>query len=311
MTLIVGTDCSGIEAPIEALHQLLNDGKLPFKSIDHIFSSEIDKWCKQSIRANYSSKVIYDNMIERDNSNVPEVDLYVCGFPCQPFSIAGKRGGLTDPRGTVIYSCIDYIKQKSPKYFILENVKGLMTHLAGETWTVIQGLLKELTEYNVSWSILNTKDYGIPQNRERLFIVGLRKDIQTSPFKFPEVYPFIYDIHDYIDYTDTHKDPIRQDVINAGMLEKIPKDAVFVDFAFKKYHYPNSGSVCPCIAADSRTWCVPLGRYANIKERLSLQGFRSFKQVVSNTQMKKQIGNSMSVNVLKELLSSIFNSVVP
>lgn len=306
--LRIGTDCSGIEAPIEALHQLLYEGELPYTEIDHLFSSEIDKWCKSSIKANYSSKCIYDNMVDRDNEKVPEVDLYVCGFPCQPFSIAGKRGGMSDPRGTVIYSCIDYIKKRKPKYFILENVKGLMAHKAGETWKVIQSLLEELTDYEVSHKLLNTKDYGIPQNRERLFIVGIRKDIQTSPFVFPSPIPFLYDIHDYIDHTDTHKDPIRQDVLDAGMLDKIPKDAVFVDFAFKKYHYPNSNVVCPCIAADSRTWCVPMGRYANIKERLALQGFRTdeWKQVVSNTQMKKQIGNSMSVNVLKELIKGIF-----
>ncbi len=302
----VGTDCSGIEAPIEALHQLLQEGELPFTEIDHLFSSEIDKWCIKSIQSNYSTKQIYENMVQRDNATAPSVDLYVCGFPCQPFSIAGKREGMKDPRGTVIYSCVDYIARQTPKYFILENVKGLLTH--GDTWRVIQELLSTLSpKYSIHHQILNTKDYGIPQNRERLFIVGIRKDIQVKEFIFPEPIPLTLHIRDYIDYTDTHKDPIRQDVINAGMLEKIPKDAIFVDFAFKKYHYPNSNVVCPCIAADSRTWCVPLGRYANIRERLSLQGFRpdNWNQVVSNTQMKKQIGNSMSVNVLKALIKSI------
>lgn len=304
----VGTDCSGIEAPLEALHQLICEGGFPFEKVDHLFSSEIDKYCKDNIKANYSPRQIYGNMIDRDNNNAPEVDLYVCGFPCQPFSIAGKRGGMEDPRGTVIYSCIDYIKKKKPKFFLLENVKGLVTHRSGQTWIVIQGLLHELCPfYEVSWKVLNTKDYGIPQNRERLFIVGIRKDI-TSPdyhYEFPPRVPILNSIHDYIDKSDTHKDPIRQDVLNAGMLDKIPQDAVFVDFAFKKYNYPNSNVLCPCITADSRTWCVPMGRYATPRERLALQGFREgFKQVVSNTQMKKQIGNSMSVNVLKALIMS-------
>lgn len=319
--LSVGTDCSGIEAPIEALYQLLEEGELPFSKVSHLFSSEIDKWCRESIKANYSSGVLYEDMINRNNDETPEVDLYVCGFPCQPFSIAGKRGGLADPRGTVIYSCIDYIKKKGPKYFVLENVKGLLTHLAGETWKAIQGLLSELSGeqngvmkgeggYHISYQLLNTKDYNIPQNRERLFIVGIRKDITDSPFVFPDPVPLTEDIHDYIDRSDTHLDPIREDVIKSGMLEKIPTDAVFVDFAFKKYHYPNSNVVCPCIAADSRTWCVPMKRYANIQERLSLQGFRTWKwnQVVSNTQMKRQIGNSMSVNVLKAIFLKIFKN---
>lgn len=309
--LTIGTDCSGIEAPIEALHQLLHEGELPFNEIKHLFSSEIDKWCIKSIQSNYLTSQIYGNMVERNNETTPSVDLYVCGFPCQPFSIAGKRGGMNDPRGTVIYSCIDYINKQLPKYFILENVKGLISHNSGETWKVIQELLTKLSSYSITHKIINTKDYGIPQNRERLFIIGIRKDIQKKPFSFPDPIPLARDIREFIDYTDTHKDPIRQDVINAGMLEKIPSDAVFVDFAFKKYHYPNSNIVCPCIAADSRTWCVPMGRYANIKERLSLQGFNpdKWKQVVSNTQMKKQIGNSMSVNVLKELIKSIMKVV--
>jgi DNA (cytosine-5)-methyltransferase 1 len=306
--LHVGTDCSGIEAPLEALNQLLYEGEIPFSEIRHLFSSDIDKWCRESIKSNHSPEQLYTDMIKRDNKEAPEVDLYVCGFPCQPFSIAGKRGGMADPRGTVIHGCIDYIKTKKPKYFILENVMGLITHNAGDTWNVIQNLLSSLVDYNISHKLLNTKNYGIPQNRERLFIVGIRQDLVRAPFEFPLPIPLTSSIHDYIDTQDTQTDSIRQDVINSGMLEKIPKDAVFVDFAFKKYHYPNSGTVCPCIAADSRTWCVPMGRYANIKERLALQGFRTdeWKQTVSDTQMKKQIGNSMSVNVLKELIRAIF-----
>lgn len=294
----IGTDCSGIEAPIQALLQL----EIPF---EHAFSSDIDKWCKKSIMANYEPQIFYDDMTMRDNQLAPGVDLYVCGFPCQPFSIAGKRGGMEDSRGTVIYSCVDYIKKKSPKYFILENVKGLLSHNKGETWRIIMELLSTLEEYNISHSILNTKDYGIPQNRERLFIVGIRKDLnQEFDFSSEDLFENP-DLQSYIDASDDHKDPIRNDVMLSGMLEKIPQDAVFVDFAFKKFHYPNSGKVCPCIAADSRTWCVPMHRYANISERLALQGFKSFKQVVSNTQMKKQIGNSMSVNVLKFLIRKI------
>lgn len=303
----IGTDCSGIEAPLEALRQLILENKVPFKTFEHEFSSEIDKWCIKSINANYSPKKIYGDITIRDNSETPQVDLYVCGFPCQPFSIAGKRNGLNDSRGTVIHSCIDYIQKKSPKYFILENVKGLLTHDKGNTWEIIQTLLMKLNDqYLVSYKVLNTKDFGIPQNRERLFIVGVRKDIKST-YTFP--LPIESNLlEDYIDKDDESKDNIRQDVINSGMLSKIPKNSIFVDFSFKKYHYPNSNVLCPCITADSRTWCVPMKRYANIKERFALQGFKNkeWKQVVSNTQMKKQIGNSISVNVLKELILMFF-----
>ena len=121
--LRVGTDCSGIEAPIQALRQL----KIPFK---HIFSSDIDKYCIQSIKANYDPEIIFGDkdgpypngdITTRNIDDVPDIDLYVCGFPCQPFSQAGQRKGFEDKRGNVFWSCLEVIERKQPKYFILEN----------------------------------------------------------------------------------------------------------------------------------------------------------------------------------------------
>lgn len=112
--LRVGTDCSGIEAPIMALTQLT----VPFV---HEFSSEIDKHCIASIRANYDPKIIFGDMTKR---KLKDIDLYVCGFPCQPFSDAGKRQGVKDPRGTIFWECLRVIRYKKPTFFILENVKG-------------------------------------------------------------------------------------------------------------------------------------------------------------------------------------------
>ena len=123
--LKVATDCSGIEAPIQALEQL----QIPH---EHIWSSDIDKYCISSIKANYAPGRLYGDkdgpypdgdLRNRDHRKLPDVDLYVCGFPCQSFSLAGmrgsSRGGLSDPRGNIIYSCIDTIKAKKPRYFIL------------------------------------------------------------------------------------------------------------------------------------------------------------------------------------------------
>ena len=297
--LKIGTDCSGIEAPIQALEKLNI-------CYNHVFSSEINKFCIKSIKANYKPDIIFgDNegpypegdIRKRDIKEVPEIDLYVCGFPCQPFSIAGKRFGLEDNRGNVFYSCLDIIKQKNPKYFILENVKGICNHDKGNTWKIIEKNLIELQDYgyNVKWKILNTKDYGIPQNRERLYIVGSK----DKKFEWPE---------DYIDNDDNSIDNIRNDVLKSGMLNKVPKDAVFIDFSFKNHNYPNSNKYSPCITADSRLWCFPKNRYANIKERLLLQGFNNnFKQVVSKTQLKYQIGNSMSVNILCAIFKNLIS----
>ena len=184
--LRVGTDCSGIEAPIQALMQL----NIPF---NHVFCSDIDKFVIQSIKANYKPEIIFGdkdglfkdgNILNRNIDDVPDIDLYIAGFPCQPFSSAGDRRGLNDPRGTVFYSCLKVIETKQPKYFILENVKGLMTHDKGNTWNIMCNLLKELERfgYIVKWKILNTKDYGIPQNRERIYIVGCK----DKNFEWPE-----------------------------------------------------------------------------------------------------------------------------
>jgi DNA (cytosine-5)-methyltransferase 1 len=306
--LRVGTDCSGIEAPIQALKQLNI-------SYSHEFSCEIDKFCKKSIEANYGDlkietskepKIFFEDMTNREIKDIPDIDLYVCGFACQPFSMAGKLKGLEDPRGNLFWNCLDVIRNKKPKYFILENVKNLLSHNKGETWKIVKEELDSLKEYNVHHKILNTKDYGIPQNRERLFIVGINKKVKLD-FAFPTPLAECQDLKDFVDYTNTERDTVRPDVVKSGMLEKIPKDAVFVDFSFKKHNYPNSNLYCPTITADSRLWCVPMHRYATPGERLKLQGFERFNCVVSKTQLNKQAGNTMSVNVLKAILKEILN----
>jgi len=288
--LRVGTDCSGIEAPIQALRQL----KILHS---HVFSSDIDQYVIQSIKANYDSHIIYGDITKRDVTRVPDIDLYVAGFPCQPFSMAGDRGGFADKRGNVFWSCLDVIKTKQPTYFILENVKALLWHDKGNTWKTIWDSL-QLKNYTVKWKVLNTRDYGIPQNRERIFIVGKK----NGDFEWPEPTE-MDDIRDYIDHTDTK----RKEWGRKSSLKRVRTDAVFVDVDFLHYtNYPMANKVSPCVLArPSSLWCIPYHRYATCKEMFNLQGFDSFKQVVSNSQMKKQIGNSMSVNVLVAILNEL------
>jgi DNA (cytosine-5)-methyltransferase 1 len=310
--LKVGTDCSGIEAPIQALKQL----KIPFK---HVFSSEIDKYCIQSIKANYNPEIIFGDkdgpfpegdITKRDIKDVPDIDLYVCGFPCQPFSQAGNRKGFEDTRGNVFFSCLDVIKKKKPKVFILENVKGILSHDKKRTFKRILEEVNKLEDYNIYWKVLNTKDYGIPQNRERVFIVGIKVKYDKG-FQWPE-YIQMKNINSYIDKNDKNIRKIADCVTKTKMLSKIPTKAVFIDLAFHKHTYPNSHIYCPSISANSRLWCVPMSRYTNSKEKLMLQGFPTkFKKVVSNTQLNKQIGNSMTVNVLKCLLKNILKYISP
>jgi len=294
----VGTDCSGIEAPIQALIQL----KIPFK---HKFSCEINPYCVESILENYDPEILFPDMTTRKIKEVPDIDLYVCGFPCQSFSMAGLREGTNDPRGTIFWQCLKVIKNKLPKVFILENVKGLLSINEGKTFKNIIKSLEDIEEYEVYWNVLNTKDYGIPQNRERVFIVGIRED-QDIDFEWPKKKK-MKDVRDYVDWNDNEKDKLT--LRQKKCMKTLPKESVMVDVNFICLNkYPNSDLYSPCINTAGGLWCVPEHRKANIKEHLRLQGFpEKFKQIVSNTQLKRQIGNSMSVNVLKELFKCIYN----
>ena len=298
----VGTDCSGIEAPIEALKQL----NIPYT---HVFSSEIDKYCMESIIANHDPEILfgYDedypegDITKRDIDDVPDIDLYVCGFPCQPFSIAGKRKGSKDKRGNVFWGCYDVITEVQPKYFILENVKGILTSNKGKDWGVIEDALEDFRDigYKVEWKVLNTKDYSIPQNRERLFIVGTK----GKRFHWPKSKK-MKDINKYVELSNRTVD-IPPASRKANLI-KLSKDSVFVDLGFINLgERKNTTKFCPTITSSSRIWNFKKERYASNKELLNLQGFDKLIIDVSTSQFHKQIGNTMSVNVLKELINNL------
>lgn len=130
-----------------------------------------------------------------------KVDLLVGGSPCQSFSIIGKRGGFKDTRGTLFYEYARLIDEIKPKVFIFENVKGMLNHDKGKTWQVVQNTFKELNYkiYIRNNPILNAKDYGIPQNRPRLFVVGIRSDIKCEDFEFPAEIVLKKTVKDYLE----------------------------------------------------------------------------------------------------------------
>lgn len=290
----VGTDCSGIEAPIQALKQL----KIPH---NHVFSSDIDENVIKSINANYNPTHIYNDITKRELTDDP-INLYVCGFPCQTFSTAGTRKGTKDKRGQIFNHCLKVIKTKTPEIFILENVKGLLTINGGKTFKQIIKKLENIKKYKVVWKVLNTKDYGIPQNRERIFIIGIRNDYFSSVLKNKFEWPkkkIMKSLKSFVDKNDKSRQDVPKSMV--ATVKQLPKDSQFINMNFKN-KYQTTNLYSPTLMAVNLLWCVPMSRYANVKECLALQGFpKNFKQVVSNTQMKKQIGNSMSVNVLKEL----------
>jgi DNA (cytosine-5)-methyltransferase 1 len=133
--------------------------------------SEINKYAIQIYQSKFPEHKNYGDITKINEKELPDFDLFVGGFPCQAFSIAGKRGGFDDTRGTLFFDCARILKEKQPRHFILENVKGLLSHDNGRTFATIINTLTELG-YCVEWQVLNAKNFGVPQNRERVFIVG-------------------------------------------------------------------------------------------------------------------------------------------
>ena len=149
--------------------------------------SEIDKYATQIYQKHFNHKN-YGDITKINERKLPDFDLLVGGFPCQSFSIAGKRGGFKDTRGTLFFDIARIIKQKQPRLLLLENVKGLLSHDQGRTFFTIIATLDELG-YDCQWQVLNSKNHGVPQNRERVFIIGhLRKTPRPEVFPIGESY---------------------------------------------------------------------------------------------------------------------------
>lgn len=166
-----------------------------------VFGSEIDKKARLTYSVNFGD--IPEGDITKINENeIPDHDILVGGFPCQAFSIAGKRGGFNDTRGTLFFDIARIIKAKKPKAFFLENVKGLANHRGGKTLSVILNVLRNDLNYIVPEpQIVNAKNFGVPQNRERIFIVGFRNDlnIKEEDYSYPEPSGIIKTVKDILE----------------------------------------------------------------------------------------------------------------
>lgn len=196
-TVRLATSFSGIGAIEQAFQRL---------GLKHeiVFAGDIDAKVKESYFANY--KITEDNwhtdIHDLDATKYKgKVDILVGGAPCQAFSMVGKRKGFDDTRGTLFREYARIIKECEPKVFIFENVKGMLSHDEGNTWEVIHNTFKDYCGYDIHFRVLNSRDYGIPQNRERLFCVGFKK---KTEFKFPKPIELEYRMYDFLeDYIDT------------------------------------------------------------------------------------------------------------
>lgn len=153
-----------------------------------VFTSEWDEQAKITYRTNFGEVPFGDITKESTKKFIPDnFDILCAGFPCQAFSIAGKRGGFDDIRGTLFFDVAEIIRRKRPKGIFLENVKGLINHDKGKTLrTILKVLREDLGYYVPEPKVLNARDFGVPQNRERIFIVGFRSDLNIDSFEYPK-----------------------------------------------------------------------------------------------------------------------------
>lgn len=171
------TGIGGFEIGIDNAALLLG------KKVEHVGYSEIDKYAIQVFEHQYEGVKNYGDITKIEAESLPDFDCLVGGFPCQAFSIAGRRGGFSDTRGTLFFDLARILRAKQPALFVFENVKGLLNHDGGRTFRTIITTIDELG-YDCQWQVCNSKDFGVPQNRERIIIVGHLRG-STRPQVFP------------------------------------------------------------------------------------------------------------------------------
>jgi DNA (cytosine-5)-methyltransferase 1 len=269
---------------------------------DCVFSSDIDKYAQESYEANFGEKPKGD--ITKINENdIPDHDILFAGFPCQPFSIIGQMKGLNDTRGTLFFDIARIIEAKKPKAFILENVKQLVGHDQGKTLKIIVQALQDLG-YHVQYSVLNALDYGLPQKRERVVIVGHREPIM---FTFPNPEKPYKSLNEILE-TKVDEKYFASDFIQVKRKEK-HKSSYYPSI----WHENKSGNICSypysCAlrSGASHNYLLVNGeRRLTPREMFRLQGFPDwYKIVVSDAQAKKQAGNAVPVNMIKAVVQKL------
>ena len=273
-------------------------------SFETIFSSEIDKFAIQTYQANFLNSTVHGDITKIDPRSIPNHDILFAGFPCQPFSQAGIKKGFNDTRGTLFFNIKEILKAKRPEVFLLENVKGLKNHDRGRT---LKTIIRELNKlgYGVSYKVLSAKDFGLPQNRERLFIVGF---LSGKLFKFPEPIGTKTKVGDILEgkvdskYTlsnklwEGHKRRKKEHARkgNGFGFSLFNKSSIYTNTISARYY--KDGSEVLIEQKNKKP------RKLTPRECARLQGFPdSFIIPVSDTQAYKQFGNSVPVDVIQSI----------
>lgn len=279
-----------------------------------VFSSELDKYAQRTYEANFHEKPAGD-ITKIDEKDIPVFDILCAGFPCQPFSIAGKQRGFEDTRGTLFFDIARIIKYHKPKVVFLENVKNLLTHDKGRTFQVIKKTLEDLG-YFVNYKILNAKDFGLPQNRERIYIVAFDKEYYNYDFDYPESKNIKTKLEDILDDKVDGKYYYNKYPIYDKIKNQIERGKIY---QWRRiYLRENKYNLCPTLTANMGTGGhnVPLIkdkkdiRKLTPRECFKIQGFNDnyvFPNNIADNCLYKQIGNSVSIPVVENIFTNIFN----
>lgn len=287
-----------------------------------IWANELDRHACRTYRLNFGDTYLVEQDIRTvDYASVPCFDILTAGFPCQPFSLAGNRKGFDDERGNLFFSVIHMLKAKKPQGFLLENVKGLLTHDKGRTYQRIETELQTLG-YTLRTQILSAHQHGnLPQTRQRVFIAGFQNKDDAHSFKFPVRIPLETTISDLIDDKEQdecyyyHPSHPSYDLLNRAIIQ--PHTIYQLR---RNYVRENKSQACPTLTANMGTGGnnVPLIRDAHgirkitPQEALRFQGFSPTFHLptdMAKSHLYKQIGNSVAVPVVQRIAHKILQKV--
>lgn len=290
---------------------------LAFKSIgsECVFACEIDKFARQTYKVNHeiSEDIFMGDIMQVDEKKVPMHDILCAGFPCQPFSNAGLKRGFEDVRGNLFFHIARIIKHHKPQVVFLENVKGLRTHNNGQTFETIKNTLKDLG-YFIHYKILNARSFGVPQNRERIYIVCFSENIS---FEFPEGSDFLVKVGDILETKVADKYTISDKMWEGHKKRKERHKANGKGFGYSIFNADSqyTSTISARYYKDGSEALIEQKnknpRVLTPRETARLQGFpESFIIPVSNNQAYKQFGNSVAIPVIIAIAEQIKNALV-
>ena len=283
-----------------------------------VWANELDKDAATTYRHNFGNKCLVEKDICKVKAKeIPDFDILVAGFPCQPFSIMGRQKGFKDPRGTLFYEIVRVVKEKQPKIIFLENVSNLIKHNDGKTFLAIYNALAPLG-YSLRYSVMDATEYGnVPQIRTRIFIVAFLDEEKCEKFKFPEKIERTVQLNDIIkrdikhdnSYYYNENSPYYKD-LKIIVTDKRALYKIYDTGVSRKAHY-----ICPTLTANMGTYPdrvpIVLDDYGIRKitpyECLALQGFPKEYRFpkIPLPSAYKQCGNSVVVPVIKRIAESI------